>query len=120
MVNTIDNVVAIDKNADLRPKLMSENFFSRHFFCFMNKVLKIGGNRPYEFEDLFEMDDDVKFVTNYDDFKKWKVEVVKKNPTISVKMLMFRWGFPFWIKGFIYFNIGQIFQVCVPIALLNL
>ena len=120
MSNNIDNEVPSDQNTVAKPLLMSGNFLSRHFFCFMNKVLKIGGQRPYQFEDLFELNDDVKFKQNYARFKEWKVDVVKKNPTISVKMLMFRWGLPFWLKGFIYYNFGQLIQVCVPIVLLNL
>ena len=88
--------------------LFDGSCFGNHFFCFMNKVLKIGGDHPYKFKDLFELDDNINFINNYDLFLKYREEHLKKKPNASFAMLMFRWGFNPWIAGFLYFNFGQV------------
>ena len=48
----------------------------RPFFCFMNKILSIGGKKPLNFEDLYKMDSKITFENDYPKFRQFYNKII--------------------------------------------
>lgn len=99
-----------------KKKLFDGNWFTRFFFIHLNKVCDLGGSRPYQMGDLFEVNDNFKTIA-YENRRKYFADgaVNKKRSFLNVLIGSCK---RYFLVGGTCFFFSSFIQIITPIFLL--
>ena len=95
--------------------LKDGNCFTRLFFSYGYKVLKLGNKKEFKMDDCWEMKPDLMYGNNYNELEAY----LKKNPILKNGLfnLMFKWIFKKWIFVVTSFAVGNFTSIVYPYLL---
>ena len=93
------------------------NICSKISFSYMNKVITLGSKKPYEFEDLYEMED---YLDPQKDFPKFLEHYKLHSNKHGIAKILWLWIKNQWVLGFLAYVINYAIIAVSPLLLKGL